>query len=283
MITRRQLGTLLGGGALLSSVAHSKGAKINSTFRGVTVGAQSYSFRDRPLDACIAAMKEIGLGECELFQGHIEPKDKTALAAWRKNPPLDEIRGVRKKFDEAGINLYALNYSMRADWSDEELAKGFEIAKALGVKYITASSNVSGAKRIDKFAQAAKIIVAMHNHSNLRPNEFARAEDFAEAMNGTKNIAINFDIGHFTAAGFDPVSFIEQHHQHIITLHIKDRLKNQGKNVPFGEGDTKIKEVLHLVRDKKYKIPANIEFEYAGDPMVEVKKCFAYCKTALES
>ena len=279
MISRRELGGLFGAAAFGAMGA--KGAKIDSTFHGVTIGAQSYSFRDRPLDACIAAMKECGIGECELFQGHIEPKGKEELAAWRKNPPVDELRGVRKKFDRAGIVLYALNYSFRKEWPDDETAKGFDIAKALGVKYITASANPSNAARIDKFAQAAKMIVAMHNHSSIRPNEFARAEDFAEAMKGTKNIRINFDIGHFTAANFDAVRFIEQHHRDIITLHIKDRKKNQGKNVAFGEGDTPIKAVLQLLRDKKYKIPANIEYEYDGDAITEVKKCVAYCKAAL--
>ncbi len=279
MITRRELSGLIGAAALGATAA--RAAKINSTVNGVSIGAQSYSFRDRPLDAMIAAMKGSGIGLCELWQGHIEPKGAETLAAWRKSPPLDELRGVRKKFDAAGIELYALNYSFRSNWGDEETAQGFEIAKALGVKYITASSNPSAAARLDQFAQQANILVAMHNHSNIKPNEFAREEDFAEAMQGTKNIKINLDIGHFTAANFDPIAFIEKHHANIITLHVKDRLKNQGKNVPLGEGDTPIKQVLQLLRDKKYRIPANIEFEYAGDALVEVKKCVAYCKAAL--
>ncbi len=260
-------------------------AKINSKIEGVTIGAQTYSFRDRSLDDCIAGMKEVGLGEAELWQGHIEPKDKDALKAWRANPPLDEIRGIRKKFDDAGIELYALNYSFTETFTDRELERGFDIAKALGVKYITASSNVSRAKRLDPLAKQHQIYVAMHNHSNLKPNEFARPEDFAEAMAGkSKYIAINLDIGHFTAAGYDPVSFLQENHERIITLHIKDRKKNQGENVPFGQGDTKIKEVLQVLKTKRYPIPANIEYEYKGsDTVEEVKKCYAYCKSALAS
>ena len=45
--------------------------------------------------------------------------------------------------DDAGINLYAYNYSFRDDFTDGEIKRGFEMAKALGAKVITASSTVS--------------------------------------------------------------------------------------------------------------------------------------------
>jgi len=258
--------------------------KINSKVRGVMIGAQTYSFRDRDLDACIAGMKEVGLGYAELFQGHVEPKDASKLAAWRKNPPLDEFRTVRRKFDDAGIDLVAYNYSFREDWSDEELARGFDMAKALGVKYITASSNVSTAKRLSPLAEKNQIYVGFHNHSLVQANEFARPRDFEEALAGkSRYLAINLDIGHFTMAGYDPVSFLEQHHDRIITLHIKDVRRNPPAFTPFGEGDTNIKGVLRLLESKHYPIPANIEYEYSGgDTIAEMKRCFAYCKAALK-
>ncbi len=83
------------------------------------IGAQTYSFRTLPsLDDCIAAMKEIGLGYAELWDNQIVPKDRSQIAAWRTNPPMDEIRGIRKKFDDAGIDLYAFNYSFRDEFTD---------------------------------------------------------------------------------------------------------------------------------------------------------------------
>ena len=51
--------------------------------------------------------------------------------------------------------------------------------------------------------------------------------------------------------------------------------------VPFGQGDAPLKEVLLLVSKEKWDIPVNIEFEYPGDPMVEMPKCFDYIKQAL--
>src|SRR5580704_4122345 len=140
-MNRRDFGKLAAGA--LTAAAVEGAPKIDSKIAGVQIGAQTYSFRDRPLDACIAAMKEIGLGEAELYNGHIEPKDPAALKEFRKNPPLDQMRQVRKKFDGAGIELYALNYSFGKGWSDEELARGFDIAQAMGVKYITSSTQVS--------------------------------------------------------------------------------------------------------------------------------------------
>jgi len=256
------------------------------------VGAQTYSFRDRDLEACIAAMKEIGLGYAELSQGHLEPGDKNdrkhdaeLKKAWRENPPMDELKAARKKFEDAGIEIYAVNYSFRTNMSDAEIEAGFQVAKALGTDKITASANVDTAARIDPVAQKYKIYVGMHNHDSMKPNEFSTPADFAKAMEGrSKYIKINLDIGHFTAAGFDPVQYLEEHHDDILTLHIKDRKKDHGDNKPFGEGDTKIKEVLQVFKKKRYPIPAMIEYEYgkAGmDTVSEVRKAFDYIKQAL--
>ena len=268
-------------------------AKIDSKIGGVMVGAQTYSFRDRDVDACISAMKDIGIGYAELSQGHLEPGDPNdrkhdaeLKKAWRSNPPMDQVDAVKQKFEDAGIEIYALNYSFRTNMTDDELHTGFLVAQALGTNRITASANVDAAARIDPLAEKYRTYVAMHNHDSMKPNEFSTPDDFANAMKGrSKYIKINLDIGHFTAAGFDPVPFIEQHHDDIVTLHIKDRKTDHGPNMPFGQGDTKIKEVLQILKTNKYPIPANIEYEYGKpgmDSVAEVRKCFDYMKQALE-
>lgn len=281
MQTRRQFHKLTLGALPLSRAWGKPDSKID----GVQIGVQSYSFRDRPLDEAIQGMMEVGLGECELWQGHIEPKGaQPSLRNWRETVSLDEFEKVRKKFDDAGILLYAYNYSFRDSFSDKEIERGFEMAKALGVKIITASSTLSVVDRIDPLADKNRIYVGFHGHSNIKdPNEFAKPESFEQAMRGrSKYIAINLDVGHFFAAGYDPVDFLEKHHDRIVTLHIKDRKKDNGENMPFGEGDTPIKQVLQVLKSRKYRIPANIEYEYkGGDTVQEVKKCYEYCKQAL--
>jgi sugar phosphate isomerase/epimerase len=279
-ITRRHFQKILAGTAASSLLF----GKLNSVVDGVQLGCQSYSFRDRPLDEAIKAMTAIGLGECELWQGHVEPKLRgKELTTWRETVSLDELAKVRKKFDDAGIILYAYNYSFRDNFTDKEIERGFEMAKAMGVKIITASSTLSCVPRIDPMAVKYKIKVGFHGHDNVKdPNEFSTPERFQKAMDGhSKYMCVNLDIGHFTAAGFDAVDYLSKHHDRIVTLHIKDR-KKTGANLPFGEGDTPIKPVLQMLKTKKYKIPANIEYEYKGaDSQVEVAKCYEYMKQAL--
>ncbi len=295
-ISRREAGKrMLGGSAALLFARDRLSAveQINSVVRGVQIGAQSYSFRDRPLAAALDAYRTVGLGECELWQGHIEPDERQgemALRQWRLTVPLSRFHGVRAQFDNAGVLIYAYNYSFRKEMADEEIKRGFEMAQALGVKCITASANVSVAPRVDDWAQKFRIVVGFHGHDSTKdPDEFSTPETFERAMKGaSRYIGVNLDIGHFTAAGGDPVEYIRLQHDKIVTLHIKDRKRNHGANLPFGEGDTPIVGVLRLLRDQGWRIPANIEYEYGEeqkglDTIAEVKKCSEYCRKALES
>lgn len=299
MYSRRDFGKLALAGAPLSLLAQKKNgpAFINSAIQGVQIGAQTYSFRDRTLDAMIEAMVQVGLGDCEVYAPHIESKtapiaepkiSREELRKWRLNPNSPErMRVARRKFDAAGINVSAYNLSFNDSFTDDEIDHGFRLAKAFGVNMITASSTLTTAPRLVKGAEKYQMIVAFHGHDDIRdPNQFAKPESFAKALTMSKQFRINLDIGHFVAAGYDPIPFIEAHHDQITILHLKDRKKGDPEpqnNLPWGQGDTPIKQVLQMLRDKKWPIKAFIEYEYPGkdDSVTEVKRCFQYCKEAL--
>ena len=299
-LTRREWHRLVLGGlgaSALASTARGAAKKIDARFHGVLIGAQSYSFRDRPLDKAIEAYAAVPLGEAELWQGHVEPRPDTArmsaeekvasreaLRKWRLETPLATFHAIGDKFRAAGVDVYAYNYSFQDSFTDAEIDRGFEMAKALGAKVITASANQKTVARIAAAADKHKTRVGMHNHSRIDPNEFATAEDLEKAMGASPYICTNLDIGHFTAANQDSLAFLKKHHGRIVTLHIKDRKKDQGDTTPFGEGDAPIKEVLGVLKQNKWPIPANIEYEYkGGDSVEEVRRCLEYCKKALAS
>jgi len=268
--------------------------RIDSRVAGVQIGAQTYSFRTlASLDDIVKGMVTVGLGEVELMYDQAEtalgaPKGQgaeheNALREWRKSVPIGRYAEVRKKFEDAGIDLRILCFNMNRRTTDDEIDYAFRMAKVLGARMISSSTQVSVARRVAPFADKYQMMVGYHGHSNVKdPDEFAAPESFATALSYSKYHGINLDIGHFTAANFDPVPFIQAQHGRITNLHVKDRKRNQGPNVPWGEGDTPIKEVLQLVKRERYDFPANIEFEYPGeDPVAEVAKCFKFCREAL--
>jgi sugar phosphate isomerase/epimerase len=250
------------------------------------------------VEPLLKGMTECGFTECELWAPQIEPaqpggrgrppeevqKSREDLRRWRIETPLSHFEGIRRKFDAAGIRIWAYNYSPDVRFTDEEINRGFDIAKALGAEIITASATIESAKKIAPFAEKHRMVVAMHNHSNTKdPNEFATPESFAAAQKLSKYFKVNLDIGHFTAANYDAVAYLKEHHANITNLHLKDRKKNQGDNTPWGTGDTPIREVLQLLKREKWPIRSYVEYEYRGaaGAVSEVKACFDYAKQAL--
>src|SRR5215831_5955946 len=73
MYSRRDFGKIALAG-IPATAALAQLHKIDSKIAGVQIGTQSYSFRDLPLDRAIAAIAEVGLGECELYAPHVEPQ-----------------------------------------------------------------------------------------------------------------------------------------------------------------------------------------------------------------
>ena len=279
-LSRREFGGIAGAGFAATLGRRLEGAQPST----VTIGVQSYSFRDRSLEDAIAAMQQLGLRSCELWQEHAEPRglSRVEKRRWRESVPLEHFHRVRDKFDKASIALSAYNISIKDDFSDTEIERAFEMTAALGAPLITSSSNVATVARIAPVAERRKMLVGMHNHSRVDANEFATAKSLADAMRRSRNIAANLDIGHFTSTNEDAVAFVQQHHERIVTLHLKDRKRDQGPNMEFGHGDTPIAAVLKLVSENRWSIPMNIEYEYkGGDAVHEVGKCLAYCRRVL--
>jgi hypothetical protein len=268
-------------------------AGIEARIGGVEVGAISYSFRAIPdAEVIVRTMEQLGIGLVELMSNHAEalagappPSNLDALRAWRAATTPDTWRPVRQRFDAAGITLRLLCYNMNVrTFTDADIDYGFRMAQGLGVSLISTSTQVSMARRVAPFAEKHRITVAYHGHANLTdPDEVATPESFAACMAHSRYHAINLDIGHFTAAGFDAVAFMRKNHERITHLHLKDRRSpaNGGANVAWGQGDTPIREVLQVLKRERWNIPANIEFEYPGDPLVEVPRCLEFCREAL--
>lgn len=280
-LTRRQFNGILAGG-VAGLVAPRIDDKVKpSVFGGITVGVQSYTFRSFTLDKMIETMRSIGISSLELWDGHLNPNRATEA----------DFKAAKKKLDDAGIkvNAYCVNFPVNS--TDELLDKGYAGALLLGTNVMTCSVKKPIVPRLDEWCKKYKIRMGLHNHwfgsksfKGDRTQEFETPDDFLSALKGASNyLSINLDIGHFSASGFDPVSFIRQHQSRIVSLHIKDRDKDEDRtNRRFGEGATPIVEVMKLLKKIKFRYAANIEYEpESKEPTEGVRQAFDYLKRAL--
>ena len=292
--------------------------KPNSKFNGIQIGAISYSFRSLPcnaeqllkycIDCNISAIELMGnTGEAfagaphtttdpRNFTGGPRPKPTPEqeeeqqkkmkeVADWRGAVSMDKFIRLRKMYNDAGVSIYAWKPgALGENNTDAEIDYALRSAKALGATHVTVEipKDPAQSKRLGIFAEKHKIGIGYHGHLQ----QTITAWDVALAQ--SKYNGLNCDIGHYVAAGFDPIPLVESKHDRIYSMHVKDRKSKEhgGENMPWGEGDTPIEPVLQLLKRNKYKFPATIELEYevpeGSDAVKEVAKCVEYCKTALE-
>ena len=280
-ITRRQFGAGLAGAFAGLSLPTRDDKVRPSVFGGIQVGVQSYTFRTFSVDKMIDAMVSIGLSSVELWDGHLNPMKATEA----------DFKAIKKKFDLAGISVsaYCVNFPVTA--TDEHLDRGFNGAMLLGTKVLTASIKKPLVPRVSQWCQKYKMKLGLHNHwfgekwfKGDRTQEFETPEDLMGALKGSSDyLSINLDIGHFYAAGFDPFTFVRDHHPRIVSLHIKDRDKDPDHTQRlFGEGATPIAKTMKLIKEIRFKYPANIEYELDPEnPIQGTRHGFEYLKRVL--
>lgn len=252
----------------------------------LTLGVSAVELRAQPVEVFAGASPELVFPGGRRGDPAPTPEQlaarKTApadLAKWRLSAPMSKVREFRKKYEDAGVLIEIVKFDGIYSRSDADLDYCFTLAKALGARAISCEIEVSGTKRVGQFADKHQLMVGYHGHASTTPAHWEEAFSYAK-YNGA-----NLDIGHFVGGNkTSPVPFLKQHHSRITHIHVKDKTL-EDRNVPFGAGDTPIKEVLQVIRDNKWPIQATIEFEYTvpagSDRMTEIAKCVRFCKDCL--
>jgi sugar phosphate isomerase/epimerase len=222
--------------------------KPNSKFNGVQIGTITYSFRSMPSNAEQILKYCI---DCNISAIELMGTTAEAFAGapHSSTEPMTPFRGTPGQ--------------PRPQPTQEEQAE--RAARMKDIADWRAKVSMEKFEQIRKMYKAAGVSIYAYKHN-----------------------ALNCDLGHYTAAGYNPLELIEAKHDRIASAHLKDRQnKANGKaNLVWGTGDTPIVEVLQLMKKNKYKFPATVELEYqipeGSDAVKEVAKCVEYCRKALE-
>jgi sugar phosphate isomerase/epimerase len=312
---------LLGSGVKATSLSNARGEKPNSKFFGVQIGVITYSFRGMPssaeqvlqycVDSGISAIELMG-DVAEEFAGkpvnpvkmgprvpgqpmQLTDEQKTQLAAyqkevaaWRSTVSMDKFKEIRKMYNKAGVSIYAFKpNALGANNTDAEIEYALHAAQALGANCVTVElPDTAQSKRLGEFGEKNKTYIGYHAH--LQATDTAWDTALAQSPFNSMNL----DCGHYIAASEKNtkdtlLALIAAKHDRITSLHLKDRQSkaNGGANKPWGEGDTPLKEILSLLKEKKYSFPGTIELEYdipaGSDAVKETRNCLEFAKKAL--
>ena len=265
-----------------------------SCFRGVQIGAITYSYRDqsnRAGDMLLYALAG-GVGSLELMGD--------AAATFTGSPDINDPESVKKVlgkytclgklFRQQGVDVHIIKSGVSDD--DKWMKFNLDACAALGAAGITTELDERVAKEIaPKFEEAGKYLI-FHNHG--QPSE-ANFPGWDAYLKYSKAAMLNFDAGHyFGFTGNNPCDVIQEYHDRIYSIHMKDKTAPTADpgnfNKPWGEGGTPIAEVLELLAKNAGKADwphhVDIELEYdvpAGStPCCEVRKCVDFARNILK-
>ena len=290
--------------------------KPNSKVGGVQLGCTTYSYRSMPhkVDDVIGYLLLAGINSIELrlvgeedlgippmpqrprgqemtdeqkaeFAKQMDAA-REAQRQWRLTLPMSKYEDMRKKFNNAGIDVHILKFAPSA-WSDEEIDYAYNAAKALGSIGITDEYSEMAINRLGKFAEKHKSLAMYHTHGQPAEPGFSFDPIFAASPANY----LNLDAGHYYGAtGLHPNDIIIKYHDRMRSIHIKDKTGPNstpaGVNRPFGKGETPIADILLLLKKEKWPISVDIELEYeipeGSDAAKEVATCIEYMRNILE-
>ena len=320
MISRREL--MGGAAAIAASTIMSRyalggaggrgGSKPNSNFKGVQIGAITYSYRGMPSSAedLLKYLVQCGLSSVELMgdaaeqfagvptagrgrrrgrgqmtdeQRQAQRKAQEDQLKWRLSVSMNKYKALRKIYNDAGVNIHIVKFGSigNGNMTDGEIDYYFKVAKALGARGITREISEEAARRLGPIADKHKIMIGFHNHTQMTSKTYD-----GPILSYGKYLGLNFDVGHFVAGTSEsPIPLLKKYKDRILSLHLKDRKVNNGPNMPFGEGDTPVALILQLMKREGWKFPADIELEYkvpeGSDAVAEVTKCVQFCRESL--
>ena len=307
-LTRRELGRLaiagVGGLAISKFTGTTASAQANwkpnrSLIHGVQFALQPFCYHDlvpsiENRAELIKRMLKNGLGMVELHAGWCEPSFSGAgvtpqqareqLRKWRLSRSDDHFRAIKKEFDAAGIEIFTYYMTMNDSFTDAEVDASLAGAKLLGARGNVGSYGLRLAQKFAQFPAKHGMFLGIHNHDNHSdPDAFNSEESFVKGLAYGPQVKATLDVRHFTAGDGDCLGFMQRHHARMSSVHLGDRRRNNGRSTPFGEGDAPIVQILRMIRDNQWPLPAILEFEHGTlRPQVEeVQLMFDYCKRAL--
>ncbi len=250
--------------------------------RDWTLGVALWTFHRVNMHEALEKVDSIGLTYIEPNTFHQlgpAPND-TVLMALSKTG----IARVKAMIADKGLraeSIYVVGDSTLASWERQ-----FEVARQLGVRFVTGEPPPALWDSVDSLAGAYGMKVALHNHWR-GVSHYWHPDSVLAAIDGHPNFGACADLGHWPKSGIVPRAAVEKLAGHLIAIHLKDiaAYNDPGlKDVPVGTGVVDFPAIFASLKRQGFQGPIYIERDAEDAPsnLPSVRQTITYYEEQIE-
>ena len=230
------------------------------------VGMAGYTFVKFDIDKTLETMQRADVHYLCIKDFHL-PMNSTD----------EQIAAFHAKLKEKGVTGYAVGPIYMK--TKEDIDRGFEYAKRVGVKLIVGVPNYELLPYVDQKIKEYGFNYAIHLHGpdiKIYPD----ADDVWEHVKDLDpRLGMCLDVGHDTRNGKDPVADLKKYHSRVFDIHIKDVTgpTKLGYSVEVGRGIIDFPAFVKMLRKVGYTGVCSLEHERNMDnPFMGIAESIGY-------
>ena len=213
-------------------------------------GVALWTFHDVNFPDALARVDSAGLTYIEPNTFHATGPDLNDTVISRLSPAgLQQVKAMIAQKGLKVESIYIAGDTSLASWIHQ-----FEIARELGVKFVTSEPPLSMWDHIDSLAGAYGMKVAIHEHWK-GVSRYWHPDSVLAAIQGHPNFAACADLGHWPKSGIEPLEAVKKLSGHIIGIHLKDIAAFNDpklKDVVAGTGVVKFPEIFRELKNQGF-------------------------------
>ena len=276
LTTRRDLlrdGTLLAASLATPLATERLAAQASPTRPSpLRLGVASYSLRNLDQAHVIAAMKALRTPFLNVKDVHLPMT------------PLDQVRPRAGQLRAAGLTLTAAGTISFLVDTDDDVRARFDYCKAAGISVMVAAPTHQTLARVERFAKAYDIRVAIHNHGPEDKQWPSPLDVLAAVEHMDPRLGCCIDVGHTMRTGTDVIAAIRKAGPRLFDLHMKDLANATDKEsqVAVGQGIMPVRAIFEALAAMHYNGCVDLEYEiHPDDPLPGMIESFAYMRGVL--
>lgn len=252
------------------------GAVANPTFAAQSIststefplGFAGYSFARFNLDQMIVMLQKLNVKNLSVKEIHLP-----------LNSSVEVIEVAKKKFADAGINVYTLGVIYMR--SKEAVDQAFDYAKKVGVSMIVGVPLPELLEYSEQKVKETNIRLAIHNHGPEDKLYPSPKDVYDRIKNFDARVGLCIDIGHTLRAGVLPEKAVREYKDRLFDLHLKDvtAMAKDAKVIEIGRGAINYPAFFEALEKANYKGVCSIEYEKdMSDPLAGMAESVGYVK-----